>query len=48
VGEGSFLKAPLQVDLPNEFDELFQVFIIALYADARVVTANDDPGGGAG
>jgi hypothetical protein len=47
VGEGAF-RAPLQVDLPNEFDELFQVFVIALYKDLRVVAANDDQGGGAG
>ena len=44
VGAGE-LRAPLQVDLPNEFDELFQVFVIALYTDSRVVAANDDSGG---
>ncbi len=48
VGEGAFLKAPLQVDLPNEFDELFQVFVIALYKDLMVVAANNDRGGGVG
>jgi hypothetical protein len=45
---GGYLRAPLQVDLPGEFDELFQVFVIALYTDARVVAANDDPGGASG
>ena len=44
VGEGALLKAPLQVDLPNEFDELFQVFAIALYTDSIAVAANDDGG----
>jgi hypothetical protein len=48
VGEGAFLKAPLQVDLPSEFDELFQVFVIALYKEFMVVAANDDRGGGVG
>jgi len=48
VGEGTFLRAPLQVDLPSEFDELFQVFVIALYEDLMVVAANDDRGGGVG
>ena len=43
---GGYLRAPLQVDLPNEFDELFQVFVIALYTDSRVIAANDDSGGG--
>ena len=47
VGEGALLKAPLQVDLPNEFDELFQVFAIALYTDLMVVAANDDGGASA-
>lgn len=44
VSAGAFFKAPLQVDLPNEFDELFQVFVIALYTDLIVVVANDDGG----
>ncbi len=45
---GGYLRAPLQVDLPNEFDELFQVFVIALHTDMKVVAANDDVGGSAG
>jgi len=45
---GGYLRAPLQVDLPNEFDELFQVFVIALYKDLMVVAANNDRGGGVG
>ena len=43
IGVGG-LRAPLQVDLPNEFDELFQVFAIALYTDLIAVAANDDGG----
>lgn len=43
VGAGGVF-APLQVDLPNEFDELFQVFAIALYTDLTVVAANNDGG----
>ncbi len=48
VREAAFLRAPLQVDLPNEFDEIFQVFVIALHTDMKVVAANDDVGGSAG
>jgi len=44
IGAEGFFKAPLQVDLPNEFDELFQVFVIALYTDLIAVAANDDGG----
>ncbi len=44
VGAEGFIKAPLQVDLPTEFDELFQVFAIALYTDLIAVAANDDGG----
>jgi hypothetical protein len=47
VGAGE-LRAPLQVDLPNEFDEIFQVFVIALHTDMKVVAANDDGGASGG